>query len=517
MVPAETLFTIQSSRPHGHVEAILNAIQRLGLDRLLATQPSRQRSLVLAMIVERLLSPGSKLANVRQWQQTTLAEELAVEDADVDELYEALDWLLSRQPQIETKLAKRHLADGDLVLYDVSSSYYEGATCPLAEFGHNRDGKRDRPIIVYGVLTDRDGRPVAVDVYAGNTSDPATIADQVNKLKQRFGLSRVMLVGDRGLLTSARIDTLKEHPGLGWISALRNAQIRALVESESLQMSLFDQTNLAEIRSPDYPGERLIACFNPLLAEERRRKRTELLDATEVELMRVVRSTERRTKNPLSPEQIGAKVGGVLSRFKVGKHFEWRIQDGHLSISRRQEKIDLEATLDGIYVIRTSATPEALSAEDAVRSYKRLAQVEQAFRCLKTTDLKIRPIFHRTADHVRAHIFLCMLSYYLEWHLRKVWAPLLFEDEELDQRRLHRDPVAPAKPSASAKAKKATRTTTEGWPVHSLKTLLANLATRCRNSCAPQHEALSAATFQQLTQPTPLQAKALELTNLLPG
>lgn len=517
MVPAESLFTIQRSLPHGHVEAILGAMQKLGIDRLLASQSSRQRSLVLAMIAERLLSPGSKLANVRQWQQTTLAEELSVGDADVDELYEALDWLLSRQSQIETRLAKRHLADGDLVLYDVSSSYYEGSTCPLAEFGHNRDGKRDRPIIVYGVLTDGGGRPVAVDVYAGNTGDPSTITDQVNKLRERFGLSRVTLVGDRGLLTSAQIETLKEHPGLGWISALKSRQIRALVESESLQMSLFDQTNLAEIRSDDYPGERLVACFNPLLAEERRRKRIDLLDATEAELKRVAKSVARRTKNPLSPEEIGAKVGRVLSRFKVGKHFAWSVEDGRLSLFRRQENIDREAALDGIYVIRTSAAAETLSAEDAVRSYKRLAQVEQAFRCLKTTDLKIRPIFHRTADHVRGHIFLCLLVYYVEWHLRKVWAPLLFEDEELDQKRLHRDPVAPAKPSVSAKAKKATRKTQEGWPVHSLRTLLADLATRCRNTCAPQNEALSTSTFQQLTQSTPLQARALELINLLPG
>jgi Transposase DDE domain len=517
LVPADTLFSVVDSNPHGHVEAVLGALRRLGVDRLLASKPCRERDLVIAMIVQRILGPGSKLADVRRWSNTTLAEELSVADADVDELYDALDWLLGRKEAIEKRLAKRHLIDGALVLYDVSSSYYEGSTCPLAQLGHDRDEKRNRPIIVYGVLTDREGCPVAVDIYPGATGDPTTVPDQVDKLRHRFGLSQVVLVGDRGMLTSAQIKTLRQHPGLGWISALRSAEIRKLVASESLQMSLFDEQNLAEIRSPDHPGERLIACFNPLLAEERRRKRDELLAATEAQLERVAGEVARRTKTPFSSEEIGAKVGRVLHRFKVGKHFDWRVDEGQLQFSRRQEAIKSEAALDGIYVIRTSATTETLSAENVVRNYKRLAQVEQAFRCLKNLDLKIRPIFHRTEDHVRAHIFLCLLAYYVEWHLRKVWAPLLFEDEDLTHDRNHRDPVAQARPSASVKAKKATRKTADDSPVHSFQTLLGHLAKRSRNTCRPKNETLHGATLQQVTEPTPLQAKALGLLKLLPG
>jgi len=469
------------------------------------------------MIVQRILGPGSKLADVRRWSNTSLAEELSVADADVDEVYDAMDWLLGRKEAIEKQLAKRHLSNGTLVLYDVSSSYYEGSTCSLAQLGHDRDEKRNRAIIVYGVLTDREGRPVAVDIYPGATGDPTTVSDQVDKLRSRFGLSQVVLVGDRGMLTSAQIKTLREHPGLGWISALRNAEIRKLVASESLQMSLFDEQNLAEIRSPDHPGERLIACFNPLLAEERRRKRDELLAATEAQLERIAGEVARRTKTPFSPEEIGAKVGRVLNRFKVGKHFEWKVDEGQLRFARKQEEIFKEAALDGIYVIRTSASAETLSADDVVRNYKRLAQVEQAFRCLKRLDLKIRPIFHRTEDHVRAHIFLCFLAYYVEWHLRKVWAPLLFEDEELDHDRDHRNPVAQARPSDSIKAKKAARRTTDDLPVHSFQTLLGHLAKRTRNTCRPNNEALAEATLQQVTEPTQLQSKALELLKLLPG
>lgn len=515
LVPPETLFTIQASRPHGHVEAILAMVHKLGLDRLLSPRPSRQRALVLAMIVERLLGPSSKLANVRQWHCTTLAEELGVGDAEVEELYEALDWLLCRQEPIEKSLARRHLAEGSLVLYDVSSSYYEGATCPLAQFGHNRDGKKDRMIIVYGVLTDAEGRPVAVETYPGATGDPTTVPDQVEKLRQRFGLSQVVLVGDRGLLTKTQIDQLRQHPGLGWITALRSPAIRQLVEAGTLQLSLFDQQNLAEIRSPDYPGERLVACFNPLLAEERRRKREALLQATEEQLARVARDIDRRTQKPYTSVEIGAKVGRILHRFKVGKHFEWEVLDGRLRFARRQQLIAREAALDGIYVIRTSEPH--LSSADLVRSYKRLAHVEQAFRCLKGVDLRIRPIFHRTADHVRAHIFLCLLAYYVEWHLRKVWARFLFDDEELDEDRRQRDPVAPARPSAAAETKKRLRTTPEGWPIHSFRTLLKDLSTRCRNTFAPQSEALEGATFQQLTEPTPFQAQALKLIELFPG
>jgi len=509
-LPAAQVFRIEGSLPHGHVEAVLGAIHRLGLDSLLASQASRWRDLALAMIAERLLDPCSKLATTRLWHTSTLAEELDVTDATEDDLYQAMDWLLARQARVEKKLAARHLGDGALVLYDVSSSYYEGHTCPLARFGHDRDGQKGLPVIVYGLLTDAEGCPVAVHVYPGNTGDPTTVPDQVEKLRQRFGLARVVLVGDRGMLTATQIGKLREHPGLGWISALRGPAIRGLVETGSLQLSLFDEQNLAEIRSPEYPGERLVACFNPLLAEERRRKRQELIEATEKDLEKIAAEVKRRTRTPLGEAEIALKAGRVLHRFKVGKHFSLTIADGGFAWSRREESIRHEAELDGVYVVRTSEPKSRCSAEDTVRRYKSLAQVERAFRSLKGIDLRIRPIHHRTEDHVRAHIFLCMLACYVEWHMRRALAPLLFDDEELSRDRVRRDPVAPAASSVSAQAKKISRVTADGLPVQSFHTLLRNLATRCRNTCRiPSHA--SGATFQQLTEATPLQSRALQL------
>lgn len=512
-VPASETFLIERSRPHGHVEAVLGTLRRLGLDRLIASRRSRQRDLVVALVVERLLAPCSKLATARLWQHSTLARQLGVEDADENELYEALDWLLPRQRRIETKLAKQHLAEGAAVLYDVSSSYYEGQHCPLALFGHSRDGKKGKPIIVYGVLCDRDGRPLAVDVYPGNTGDPTTLADQVSKLRRRFGLSRVVLVGDRGLLTQTQIDHLQQHPGLGWISALRSGSIRELVDGGHLQLSLFDKQNLAEITSPDYPGERLVACYNPLWAAERRRKREQLLAATEKELERIAAELARRTRTPLTAEQIGLKVGRVLNRYKVGKHFETKIADGVFQWTRCRESIQREADLDGLYVIRTSEEKQSLSAAETVRSYKSLGQVERAFRCLKGVDLRVRPIFHRTPERVRAHIFLCLLAYYVEWHMRRALAPLLFEDEQLEADRQRRDAVAPAQPSAAVKKKKATHRSTDGLSLHSFKTLLDALATRCQNTCRVAGSA-PGARFEQLTAATPLQQRAFELLGL---
>ncbi len=512
-LPASQAFLVERNLPHGHVQAILGSMRRLGLDTLLASKPSRQRDLVMAMIAERLLYPCSKLATTRLWQTTTLAEELKVAEATEDDLYQALDWFLARQARIEKKLAQRHLQDGSLVLYDVSSSYYEGHTCPLARLGHNRDGKRGLPIIVYGLLTDSEGRPVAVDVYPGDTGDPTTVPGQVEKLRQRFGLSRVVLVGDRGMLTEVQIGKLKQHPGLGWISALRGPAIRELVESGSLQPSLFDEMNLAEIRSPDYPGERLVACFNPLLADERRRKRGELIEATEKDLGKIAAQVKRRTRTPLGEVEIALKAGKVLNRYKVGKHFALTIADGLFGWTRREESMRRESELDGVYVVRTSEPKRLCSAEDTVRRYKSLAQVERAFRSLKGMDLRIRPIHHHAEDHVRAHILLCMLAFYVEWHMRRDLAPLLFQDEELSQNRPRRDPVAPAECSASAQAKKMDRLTADGFPVHSFDTLLRELATRCRNTCRIPAEP-SAATFQQLTQPTPLQSRAFQLLGL---
>jgi len=512
-VAASDAFVVERNLPHGHVQAVLGVMRRLGLDTLLASKPSRQRDLVLAMIAERILHPCSKLATTRLWHTTTLAEELQVSDATEDDLYKALDWLLERQPHIEKKLAQRHLRNGSLVLYDVSSSYYEGHTCPLARLGHNRDGKRGLPIIVYGLLTDDDGCPVAVDVYAGNTGDPATVPDQVDKLRQRFGLDRVVLVGDRGMLTEPQIAALKQHPGLGWISALRGPAIRELVEGGSLQLSLFDKTILAEIASPDYPGERLVACFNPLLADERKRKRAELIEATEKELAKIKAEVQRRTRTPLKQTEIALKAGKVLNRFKVAKHFALTIADGVFSWTRREESIRRESQLDGVYVVRTSEPKSRCSAPDAVRRYKSLAQVERAFRSLKGIDLRIRPIHHRTEDHVRAHILLCMLAFYVEWHMRKDLAPLLFQDEELSRQRWRRDPVAPAECSAAALAKKTDRVTADGFPVHSFETLLRELATRCRNTCRIASEPDSP-SFDQLTQLTPLQSRAFQLLGL---
>jgi transposase len=440
---------------------------------------------------------------------------LSVEDGGEDELYKAMDWLLKRQPRIEKKLAQRHLADGGLVLYDVSSSYYEGHSCPLARFGHNRDGKKGLPIIVFGVMTDFQGRPVAVQVYPGNTGDPTTVEDQVEKLRQQFQLSRVVLVGDRGMLTQPQIEKLKAHPGLGWITALTSAAIRPLVESGALQLSLLDEKNLAEITAPQYPGERLIACYNPLLEEERGRKRQALLEATEKELAKISQQVARRTHKPMKEAQIALKVGKVLGRYKMGKHFAHTIGEGTFQFCRRPESIQQEASLDGIYVIRTSESQQRLSAEDTVRSYKSLAHVERAFRSLKGISLLIRPIRHRTEDRVPAHIFLCLLAYYVEWHMLRAWAALLFEDEQLPQTRKQRDPILPATPSESALQKKITHQTADGLPVHSFQTLMAHLASRARVTYRLQADP-SAPTFQQLPAPTPLQAKAYQLLASFP-
>ena len=513
LVAPEEAFAIEQSLPHGHVEAVLGTIRKLGLERLISSTRCRERDLVVAMVAERLIHPCSKLATTRLWHSTTLAEELGVSDADEDDLYEAMDWLLARQEGIEKKLAARHLSEGALVLYDVTSSYYEGRSCPLAHFGHDRDGKKGRPIIVYGLLTDGAGRPVAVEVYPGDTGDPSTVSDQADKLRHGFGLRHLVLVGDRGMLTQTQIEKLRTYPGLGWISALRSPAIRELVESGSLQMSLFDRKDLAEICSPEFPSERLVACFNPLLAEERRRKRQALLEATEKELERISKHVARRTQAVLGKDEIGKKVGKVIDRFKVGKHFRLTIEEGHFSFVRDEEKIRREEALDGIYVIRTSEPAERLSAEDAVRSYKSLTRVERAFRSLKGIDLLVRPIWHHTEDHVRAHVFLCMLAYYVEWHLRKTLAPLLFDDEELDKNRKTRDPVKPAQASESAKKKKTLRLTSEGLVVQSLDTLLMELGTRCRNRCRIKSDPRSP-TFYQLTDKSPLQERAFQLLGL---
>ena len=518
VVAPDDAFTIERSRPHGQVAAVVGTIKKLGVDRLLASRRSPQRDRAVALIATRVFAPDSKLATARaldaQSATSTLGEMLGLEAVEAEDLYAAMDWLEARQAKIEKALAKRHLHDGTLVLYDVSSSYFEGRSCPLAAIGHPRDRKKGKLQIVFGLLCNAEGCPVAVEVYAGNTGDPTTLKDQIEKVRTRFGLSRVVFVGDRGLLTSARIrEELAPVEGLDWVSALRAEQIRKLAEDGGpLQMSLFDKTDLAEITHPDFPGERLVACMNPLLAAERARKREDLLQATERELEKVAAATRREKRALRGKDQIGLRVGKVLGRFKMTKHFEMTITETAFTYGRKQKAIDAEAALDGIYVLRTSVPKEVLGAEDTVRAYKDLAKVERAFRCLKTVDLHVRPIHHRLVPRVRAHVFLCMLAYYVEWHMRRAWAPLLFsEDDPQGAAQRRGSPVKPARRSASAEAKALTKKTSEGETVHRFRGLLEHLATLTKNTIQP---AGGLPSFDRLTVPTPLQQKAFDLLGL---
>ena len=508
-------FAVERSLPHGHVEVVLEAMRRLGMAALLDRRRSPRRDGALALIAERVLRPASKLATARLLGDSTLAGELGLGAVDEDALHEAMDWLGERQERIERRLARRRLAEGGQALYDASSSYCEGRACPLARFGHSRDGKRGRPVVVHGLLADAEGRPVAVRAHPGNTADPSTLPGEVERLRGAFGLERAVLVGDRGMLTDARFADLRRRPGLGWISALRHHAIRQLAEGGAFQPSLFDERGLAEIASDTYPGERLVVRRNPLLAERRRRKREELPAAAEAGFERIAREGARRTRKPLSAVEIAGKAARVKSRFKVAKHFDLDIADGDFSWARRQAGIDREAAVDGFHVVRTDQPADRLTAEDAVRSYKSLARVERAFRCLKTVDLRIRPIHHRIEKRVRAHLFLRVLAYYVEWHLRRALAPLLFQDEGLDAAMAARDPVAAAMPSAAARRKKARGTTSDGLPLHSFSSLVAHLATRCRNRCRLKADP-DAPAFDRDTEPTPLQSRALELVRSFP-
>ena len=501
---------IRRSTPHGHVVAVLGTLRALGLEALLDRRPSRSRDLVTAMIAGRLLAPGSKLALSRRLGQTTLGATLGVADATEDELYAALDWLIERQPAIEGRLAARHLVPGGLVLYDLSSSYVTGRHNPLARLGHSRDGKPGTLQIEYGLVTDADGRPIAVEVVPGNTGDPATVAGTIETLKDRFGLANVVLVGDRGMLTSARIEALRTA-GLDWISSLRGPAIRSLVEGGTLQLGLFDERNLAEITSPDYPGERLVVCRNPLLAAERARKRLDLLAATEAKLAPLIARVAAGRLGGAA--RIGLAVGRVIDRHKVAKHFEVTITDDRLTIVRDEAAITAEAALDGFYILRTSVPVERLASADVVRSYKLLARVERAFRSLKAVDLAVRPIHHWIEPRVRSHVFLCLLAYYVEWHLERAWAPLLFRDEERPELA---DPVAPARRSAAALRKARTGRLADGTATHSFRTLLAELGTLTRNLVVPAG-APDEAAFEITSTPTPLQARALALLNLTPA
>ena len=513
-------FSITRSLPYGQVAAVLSVLKRLGLHQLIASRSSRKRDLVVAMIAARIIDPKSKLATARGLRKKTsfsaLAEECHLGTVDEDDIYEAMDWLVERQGRIEGKLASRHLEEGTFVLYDLTSTWYEGYTCPLAKRGHSRDKKKGKLQIEFGLLCDIKGRPVAVEVFDGNTGDPATVASQIQKIRERFKLKRVVVVGDRGMLTEARIrDEFTGVEGLDWISALRGPAIKKLMENKDFTMSLFDDRDMAEITSPDFPGERLMVCRNPMLAEDRRRTREELLKATEKVLAPITKAT-RRKRDPLrGKKDIALRVGKIINKYKVGKHFNLTITSANFKYERKAEQIKTEAALDGFYVVRTSVPVQTLTAEDTVSTYKKLSVVERAFRCMKTVDMKVRPIFHRLEKRVRAHIFLCTLAYYVEWEMRRLLAPILFDDEDHALAEQQRSSVvAPAERSETAKKKAASKHTADGVPVHSFRTLLQDLATITKNQIQPHLP--DAPTFVKVTLPTQTQKKALDLLGAKP-
>jgi hypothetical protein len=491
-------FKVLSTRSHGHVAAVLGTIRNLQLDDILSKRENLERQRAVGMIAARIIDPRSKLATTRAWKTTTLPAELGIEGSDENDLYAAMDWLLGRQKHVEAELARRHLKDGALTFYDVTSTYFEGRCCPIAKLGHNRDGKKGKLQVVFGLLTNSEGCPVSVEVFQGNTADPKTLKAQITKARERFSLERVTLIGDRGMITSARIrDDLKGVEGVGWITALRAPQIQKLRKAGTIQLEIFDQRDLAEVEDPDYPGERLIVCRNPLMAEERKRKREELMQATERELKKVAESV--RSGRLKDRTKIGLRVGRVIGRFKVGKLFRVTIDHGKFSFRRNQERIRTEAELDGFYVIRTSLPKRQLKAKEAVSAYKGLSRVERAFRCIKTFDLAVRPVFHWSEKRVKAHIFLCMLAYYVEWHMQNALAPMLFIDEGIG-RLPRRSPVAPAQRSESAKWKDETKLTLDGRPVHSFRTLLQDLGSIACNKVSTPHAAK--VKFDMLTEPT---------------
>jgi transposase len=508
LVAPASLFEIDASRHHGHVQAVWLAMQRMGLAQLLSTRPCAERQRVLAMIAARILSPHSKLATTRWWDTTTLPELFELDACDEQALYAAMDWLLERQDAIQGKLAQRHLQPGGLVLYDLSSSYFEGGTCELAALGYNRDGKRGKLQVNYGLLTDARGVPVAISVFEGNTADADTFMPQVAQLRERFGIDEMVLVGNRGMIARTHIDALRAEAGLQWITALKSGSLRVLASEGALQLGLFDERNLFEFTHADYPGERLVACRNPELAKRRAHKRQALLEATVALLEPIrLRVAAGRLKGQ---DRIGLCVGKVLNRYKVGKHLDLVIGDASFEYTINEARVAQEATLDGIYVIRTAVPQERMGSDDVVRNYKSLSQVEQAFRSMKTVDLEVRPIYHRLADRVRAHLLLCMLAYYVKWHMMQAWRPLLFADEE-QAAKAQRDPVAPARRSASALRKVSNRTLEDGPCVHSFDSLLHHLSTIVRHACHHPGTSAHEATFTLDTAPDAKQLQALEL------
>jgi len=508
LCPVSACFEVTASRAHGHVQAVTQTMKQLGFASLVAAKSCRERDLVLAMVASRILTPNTKLATTRWWHTNTLAETFAVTEASEDDLYEAMDWLLERQDKIQKKLAARHLKQASLALYDLSSSYFEGTSCPLAKLGYNRDGKKGLLQVNYGLLADHRGCPVAMSVYEGNTSDPETLMPEIHRLKNGFGIDTFVIVGDRGMISQKAIDEIKTQDGIDWITALKSGAIRTLIEDKTLQPELFDERNLFELSHPDYPNERLVACRNPELAKLRAHKRESLLAATQENLAQVQAMVEAGRLS--GRDKIGLRVGRVINRHKMAKHFTLDIQEQSFSYQRKQDSIALEAALDGIYVVRTSVAAGRMDGPDCVRSYKRLADVERAFRSLKTIDLKIRPIHHRLADRVRAHIFLCMLAYYVEWHMQQAWRELMFADQDQAAKKT-RDPVAPAIRSDAALRKINRRRLHDGTPVHSFGTLMAELATIVRNTCRTPSAGQHSASFQLTTLPTPQQRRALNL------
>ena len=514
----EKSFDIIRSLPHGHVAAVLGSMRKTGLGRIIDTNNSRQKELVMAMIAARILNPASKLATSREFMEetafSTLREECHLGIVDENDLYEAMDWLFSRQKSIEKALAKKHLNNGTFVLYDLTSSYVEGKACPLAKRGYPRDKKKGKLQIEYGLLCDFEGRPISVEVFEGNTADPKTVSHQIDKLRNRFNLQRIVIVGDRGMLTEARLrEEFRGKKGLDWITALKAPAIKKLIEDKLIQPSLFDEIDLAEISSPDYPNERLMVCRNPLLADERNRKREELLKATEKEFEKIVKAVNRK-RNPLRGKaEIGMRVGKVKDKYKVAKHFNWTISYASFKYERKTDNIEEEKALDGLYVVRTSVLKETLSADKTVAAYKRLTVVERAFRCLKTVDLKVRPIHHYAENRVRTHIFLCMLAYYVEWHMRQDLAPILFDDHDKEAAKaLQKSAVDSAQRSPAVKKKENTKRTEDGLPVHSFQTLLKDLATINKQWCLPK--VANAPVFLKKTRPSPIQKKAFQLLRL---
>ena len=513
LCPVEALFDVIESRPQGHVDAVNVAMSRLKIPALLGSRPSRERGRILAMLAARILAPHTKLATTRWWHTTTLAQDFGVTDANEDDLYAAMDWLLERQPAIEKKLAARHLQPGAPVLYDLTSSYFEGSTCPLARLGYSRDGKKGKLQVNYGLLTDARGCPVAVSVHEGNTADPSTLMPQVHRLREEFGINDLVMVGDRGMISQKAITQLRTLDGIGWITALKSTAIRSLLEQGVVQLDLFDERNLFELSHPQFPGERLVACRNRELAKRRAHKREALLQATERNLDKVRASVQARRLR--GQDNIGVRVGKVINQYKVAKHFCLDIAEAALSFERNDEAIAAEAALDGLYIIRTSVPAAQMDAPECVRRYKSLAQVERAFRSLKTIDLKVRPIHHRLAERVRAHIFLCTLAYYVEWHMREAWRELMFADQD-QHAKTTRDPVAPARRSPAAEAKATRHTLDDGTTAHSFSTLLATLSTIVRNTCRARQVEHEAPSFAITTLANVKQQRALELIRQMP-